>query len=252
MLVVFVVGAFAYAAGYKAKPDWQLYGGISMQQSSVSGLKNARLSDVQYYGSSEGSLYLPLEQYNGDKPLIGGVLGGRVKLTDQLVSLAEIDATFGGAATFAVNINLGGIFYFVNKNIHLGAGAKVGIYDYNVALGQAEILPGTTPPVILPEGTIYNGDTISYSILGLSLNPFIDFNVDMGAMAIGASVGYQIGFSFKSSLDAKHGDSDSISIDPETSGAYYDPEKTTITRIEMNPKVSLNGVTVQVYIMYKM
>ena len=247
LLLICIVSALAFAIN-PSELEWEAYIGASMQQSSVSGLKNARLSDVEYYGANEGSLYLPLEKNNGSKILFGAVVGGRAYLGDEFCALSELDVSFGGAKTFAVNVNVGGLYYFVDSSVRFGLGAKFGFYDYNINLGNAEVLPGTTPPVILPEGTIYTGDPISYSILGMSLNPVVDFSVRMGdAISFGASVGYQIGFSFSSALTANK-----VSIDPKTSGAYYDPQSTEIIKIEMDPKVSLNGFTAQIYALYRM
>lgn len=247
LLLICFASAFAFAIN-PSELDWETYLGASMQQSSVSGLKNARLSDVQYYGANEGSLYLPLESNNGSKLLFGAVVGGRAYMTDEFCALGEVDISFGGAKSFAVNVNVGGLYYFVDSSVRFGLGAKVGFYDYNIDLGKAEVLPGTTPPVILPEGTIYTGDPISFSIIGISLNPIVDFSVRMSdAISFGASVGYQIGFSFSSALTANK-----VSIDPKTSGAYYDPESTAIVKIDMDPKASLNGFTAQVYGLYRL
>lgn len=245
LLVVLVTIGSAFALDLSGL-KWVGYVGGSFQQSSVAGLMNARLSDYQYYGGSEGSLYLPLESANGNRMLFGVVAGAKAYLAERIGVLAEVGYSFGGEKTFAINANIGGLFYFINSNFHLGAGAKLGLFDYNVFLGSARILPGTTPPVILPQGTIRNGDILTYSIMGLNVNPVVDISYDIGSISVGASVGYQFGFSFKSSLTANK-----ISIDPKTSGAFYDPEAIGFRRIEMDPKVSLNGFTAQLVVSYK-
>ena len=247
VLVLCVAIASAFAAYYSHGLKWVGYLGATVQQSSVSGLKNARLSDYQYYGSREGSLYLPLESANGNRLLYGAVIGARTFAAEHLSVLSEVEYSYGGSRTYAINANVGGAYYFVDSSLHVGIGAKVGYFIYNVYLGQASILPGTTPPVILPQGTIRTGDVLIFSIMGVNLNPFLDISVDMGSsFEIGASVGYQIGYSFKSSLTANR-----ISIDPATSGAYYDPESPNFVRISMTPKASLNGITAQLYGRYK-
>lgn len=247
VLVLCFAIATASAAYYSNGLKWVGYLGATVQQSSVSGLKNARLSDYQYFGPSEGSLYLPLESANGNRLLYGVVVGARTFVAEHLSVLSEVDYSHGGSRTYAINANVGGTYYFVDSSFHIGIGAKVGYFIYNIFLGQARVLPGTTPPVILPQGTIRTGDILSFSIMGVNVNPFLDISVDMGnSFEVGASVGYQVGFSFKSSLTANR-----VSIDPATSGAYYDPESSGFVRITMTPKASLDGVTAQLYGRYK-
>ena len=247
VLILCIAVASAFGAYYSYGHKWVGYLGATVQQSSVSGLKNARLSDYQYYGSREGSLYLPLESANGKQLLYGVAVGARTFVSDHLSALSEVEYSYGGSKTYAIKANVGATYYFVDSTIHVGLGAKAGYYAYNIFLGLARVLPGTTPPVILPQGTIRTGDVLAFTIMGVNVNPFLDISFDLSdSFEVGASVGYQVGFSFKSSLTAN-----SVSIDPATSGAYYDPESSGFVRISMSPTASLNGVTAQAYGRYK-
>jgi len=113
------------------------------------------------------------------------------------------------------------------------------------------ILTGTQGPVILGEDKIYEDDPISFSTLGISLTPFIDFTYDLSSfLAVGFDIGFQWAISLKSGLYAKHGE-ENIEVST-TSGNFYLPNSTyPPTEMTMSPIVSLTGFKANAHVTYR-
>lgn len=229
--------------------DWCMYGGAHFQQYSINDFKNVRISDYARYGSSEeGSLLLNLEDANGKGLAIGGFFGMRGDKGDDFELIVEAQIDYVGNKSFLINAQVGGIYKLVDAKFKLGVGAKAGYYMFDKMLGTAEILQGTTPPVILSTGTIRNGDSISYSVSGISATPFLDVSYKVGRnIAIGFMGGYQLGIQITSSLTA----GENVNISPEKNPeAFYEPTASGFYRTSFDPKVSVNGFTGSVYCSY--
>lgn len=133
----------------------------------------------------------------------------------------------------------------------MGAGIKAGYFDFTKSLGKAKILTGTQGPVILGEDEIHEYDPISFSTLGISLTPFIDFTYDLSSfLAVGFDIGFQWAISLKSGLYAKHGEK-RIEVST-TSGNFYLPNSSyPPTEMTMSPIVSLTGFKANAHVTYR-
>lgn len=223
-----------------------------MHQYRLEGFRNVRLSDYESHPYNEGSLLLALDGLNGAGFGIGGTFGGRAELSDSFDMIAEVTASYAGKGGVFANVSAGVLYNIMNAKMRLGVGAKAGYYVYSKNLGNARILEGTRPPVILSEGTIRNGSPISYTASGISIAPIVDFSMRVSRnVAVGVQAGYQFCIPIKSALMAKTDGGKSISIDPKThASAYYDPEAEGLVRMEFNPKAEVNGFIGTVYCTY--
>ena len=247
ILMVAVCAVSVFAAGYSSAVPLEVYGGLGMEMASVSGMQDVRISDVKYYGLREGSLLLPLAESNGTSVPITLTIGVEGAMAPNFGVIAEICYGFIDGSSYAANLDVGGKYYFANRNFHFGAGVKAGVYYMDKSLGEAKILAGTTPPVILPEGTIYNGDKLTYTVYGMSITPMVDIGFPVSRdLTVGCNVGYQLGFSFGSEFKA--GD---VTVDPENSEDIYEASL-IFKEIDLNPSVSLNGVKASFYVYYKL
>lgn len=250
MVMTVVTGLYASNDFHSSmEMNWAMYGGIHLQQYNISGFKNVRLSDYQRYGAyGEGSLYLPLENANGKGFAYGATVGARSDMGNNCDILAEIQFDYAGKSSFFLNLQVGGVYNFINSNFKLGLGAKAGYYMFNKNLGNADILPGTTPPVKLAAGTIKQGDKLSYMVSGISITPVLDVSYKVGRnIAVGFMGGYQFGVQITNALTAGNNVNISPSKSPE---AYYDPTAEGFERIKLEPKVSVMGFTGSVYCTY--
>ena len=249
-LLILVVGIGAVAAF-----EMEAYGGVGAEFYKAEGFKDTRLSDYRTYGSSEGSLLLPLNSMNGSGVLITIQGGVRYETLPNLYALGEVCLGFISIDTYALQFEVGGLFMFpmslIVPNLHVGIGAKVGAFDFTKALGRAQILEGTTPPVILSGGRIYNGDSIEFSTLGMSITPFVDLTFDLSSyLAVGVDVGFQWAISFKSALYGKHGES-RVEVST-TSGNFYLPnDQYPPTEMSMSPEVSFTGFKANAHVTYR-
>ena len=250
-LLILVIGIGAVAAF-----QMEAYGGVGAEFYYAEGFKDTRLSDFKRFGSSEGSLLLPLNSMNSSGVLITVQGGVRYETIPNLYALGEVCLGFISMDTYALQFEMGGLFMFPMSlfvpNFHVGVGAKVGAFDFTKALGRAQILEGTTPPVIISGEEINNGDLIEFSTLGMSITPFVDFTFDLGSfLAIGVDVGFQWAISFKSALYGKHGESGRVEVST-TSGNFYLPNNQyPPTEMSMDPVVSLTGFKANAHVTYR-
>lgn len=247
LLLLFVASsAFAVFDPY-ANPmeNTSVYVGVLGASFGVDGLKDAIISDVRWYPDNLGVLYLPLEEFNGSGFGFGLELGARMGLADNIDIIADLGVTFG--KNMFLDVSVGGIYNFVDTGaMTFGAGAKLGIHDVAADLGYAQIWPGTTPPVITPNGTIRNNDPINFHVMNLAVTPIIDFTMAVTEeLSVGARAGYALGMTLSSSLSG----GDDVSLDPETSGVYYSPS--TGDAMTMNPTAHA-GLTTTVYVQYNL
>ena len=252
-LLIIVIGIGAVAA---ESFEIEAYGGAGVEQFYASGFKDTRLSDYKRYGSREGSLLLDLDDMNAAGMLITTQLGARYEVLPTIYALGEFSFGLLGLDQYVLQAEAGSLFMFpmgfLLPNLHLGVGIKVGYFDFTKNLGRAKILEGTTPPVKLSEGTIYNGYLIEFSSSGLSLTPMADITLDLSDhLALGFDVGFQWAISFKNALYAKADkDSDPISISTN-SGNFYQPTSGTPVEMSLNPVVSLTGLKMNAHVMYR-
>lgn len=251
LLILAVAMASVSASSFAtANIDWAFYGGLTLHQYSLKDFKNVRLSDYETHPYNEGSLMLPLADQNGSGMGFGLTVGARGNLSDSFDMIGEVTASMAGKSGVFGNVAVGAIYNFTNAKYRIGAGGKVGYFMYSKSLGHAQILPGTTPPVMLNEGTIRNGDALSYTVSGLSLTPVLDCSFRISRnIAVGIQAGYQFCIPLSSSLHAK-GTND-VNIDPQKhKSAYYEPDSEKLVNTSFNPKASVNGFTGTVYCSY--
>lgn len=250
-LLILVIGIGAVAAF-----QMEAYGGVGAEFYYAEGFKNTRVSDYRRFGSEEGSLLLNLADMNKSGVLITVQGGVRYETLPNLYALGEACLGFISLDTYALQLEAGGLFMFPMSlfvsNFHVGVGAKVGFFDFTKALGKAQVLQGTTPPVILEAGTISNGDSIEFSTLGVSITPFVDFTFDLGSfLAIGADIGFQWAISVQSGLYAKTGSSGRVAVDTDSPDFYEPNNSYPPTRMTMDPVVSLTGFKANVHVSYR-
>lgn len=242
-----VCAAAATAQGFSAL-EWEVYGGLGIEMAQVKGMEDVRISDVRKYGAAEGSLLLPLDDANGFSVPVTITLGGQTEIIDNVAVLAELCAGIIDSNSYVGNFDLGAKYYFVNDKFRFGAGLKAGVYYLEKSLGKAEVLAGTTPPVILDEGTVRDGDSLSYTVFGASVTPMLDVGYWLTEkFSIGCNVGYQLGFSFSSKFKA--GD---VEINPKDSDDIYEARTDGFYSLDLDPTVTLNGVKASLYVSYKL
>lgn len=248
---VLFAGSYPYSYGGYGESEWDFYFGLSTKSFEADGFKNARLSDYYYVPdpTTEGSLLLPLDTANSYGFMVGITAGAKTDLIDNIYALIEMSLNFGDNSTFAFQFNFGGLYYLLNDFLRFGVGAKIGFYSYNLALGKAQILVGTTPPVILPEGRIVNGDTLTFEALGFNLGAMVDVGIELyDGLSVGCMADYMLALPVGGHLSA--GDDNKINIDPETSHAYYDPYAAGFVPLEMKPSASYGKVSFMIYACY--
>ena len=265
VLLILIVGIGAVAAF-----EVEAYFGAGTEMYNAEGFVNTMLSDYPDYGSQnlEGSLKLNLASMNGFGSLITMNLGARSEMLPNIYALAELKLGFiDGFSTYAINGEIGALAFFpaalLIPNLHVGIGLKAGYFDFTKSLGKASVL-GRAPIYIqrMTSKKIDNNYLIDFTSSGISVTPFADFTLDLGSsLAIGVDVGYQFAIALKHELVARANKDvkmeDAIKISPKDYGSYYYDLETyeaysTYTReTDLDPKVSLTGLTVNAYVMIR-
>lgn len=247
LLLVIVSVAVVFASDFEEEQKMYLFGGVVVHNYEMSDFEDVRISDCYYYQTREGSLLLKLEDANGKGKGIGATFGIRADVSSRFEAIMSLDISFIGEKSSYIGIGGGFLFNVIDSKMKLSVGAKGGVFSLGKTLGDAEVLPGTTPPVILPDGTIREGDLISFDVKGFNVSPILDFIIVMNPkMAVGVSCGYQFGVSAGGTLGAEN-----VSISTKTCPeAFYEPTADDLIRKEIDPKGNDNGFKASVYFLY--
>ena len=225
--------------------NFDVYGGISSVTVSTSDFTNFHISDHESYGlgAIEGRVAVPL----GDNDIAGQnmsiLLGATSPISSRIDALLEVQVGFGdvsyGAAFTGLNLKL------INGNkFRLGFTPKVGVVSSLANFGVIEVLPDKTPPVILPEGTFNEGDSLSMDISGIGINlgmtPSFFLTETLGLTAF---VGYQISLTDEPIIKA--GD---VEIPMDAAGVVK--TDMSATQAGISPEANVSGITFQVGIVY--
>jgi hypothetical protein len=141
------------------------FGSFPMQ---VSGLEDVHVSDWETHpGADEGRLALPLGAYNtegaGLMPAVKLGLGfGKGPVQGIFELYAGGVSNLGGGALL-----IGGDLRMEKGQFVLGVPLRVGAVFGTISLGDAKIIDGFTPPVLLDAGAINEGDPLNATITGI-------------------------------------------------------------------------------------
>jgi hypothetical protein len=178
-----------------------VYGGLNIAGSSSSDFVKFDISDWQNYGllaldpnSNEGRVTVDLPSKKPSSISIGLMIGAKYSLNEKLSVLAEYQQSLSGLALTGTFIGLN--YDLVKKEkFSLGLTPKIGFNTGSADLGEISLIPGYTPPVILPEGTFNVGDKLAMEFSGLAINlglsPKIKFNDKLSIIGF---LGYNLSF----------------------------------------------------------
>ena len=217
-----------------------VYGGISIIPVKAIDFEDFHISDWENYGlgTSEGRVVVPLAS-NTPGNSIGLNLGVNYELSEKLSALFEINYSFTGISI--TQILLGVNYSFVqNETFSLGFVPKLGYSIASASFGAIEVLPNKTPPVILPEGTFYEGDELTMELSGLIAQLGLNANYAISSN-IGAFVNLNYGLAFGGSgvLMAS-----GLEIPMTANGVVKDDFTSTQAAIEPNAKIQGLGFTI--------
>jgi len=229
-----LAGLFGFSTLANAQSEKTWYFGLSTLPLEITGLEDIHASDWQAYGlgSAEGRISLPLTtgETSGNHP---GILVGYKY--HNFIGEAQL-AVAGGSSSVA------GLFGGYLFNIFDTGGLvfsiipKVGIAAGSINFGEVQVLPGKTPPVITPEGTFNEGDSISASFAGASAQIAASATYDITSSI---SAQFQAGWtqSFLGDMSIASGD---VSLDSDSAALVKNDG--TSTQAGINPSASANGI----------
>lgn len=212
-----------------------------------SGLKDVAVSDWQNYGTgpAEGRIRLPLSQAKANGMVPGFSVGVDREFIPKLTGLFEVQ---GGIATgsFPVIINVGaGWTAYNNERFTLKLVPKVGYAVGSVDFGTAKVIPGKTAPVITPQGTIYNGASITASVSGVAVQAGVNatymFTDQLGLTLDVAYVNASL-----ADFQIKAGD---VKLNKDSPALVKDDGGTTQAGID--PKASIGGLIANIGIVWR-
>lgn len=228
------------------------YGGLNISGASSTDFTGFDISDWQNYGlksqvpnNKEGRVNVDLESMKPSATNIGVMLGASYRLSEKLSALAEIQYTLSG-------ISLTGIYVGLNYDIikgdkfSLGLTSKVGYNIGSADLGEISLLPGYTPPVILPEGTFKTGDALSMEFSGLALNLGITPSYKVtDKIAVMGFLGFNLGFTSSDGLL-----SNGVLLPMSAQGVVK--SNGLDTQAGIDPTINSTGLSFQIGVMYKL
>jgi hypothetical protein len=137
-----------------------VYLGIPVLPGKFGGMTDAVLSD-RLYTNPEGRVTLSLGDSSKSRRMTGIELGGEFPLRRRLAFVLEgrMSPHRGSSQT---SLGLAGLNFHLaeKKRFVLGLAPKAGYGTYYADAGNADLVPGTTPPVLLPEGMVSDGDPV--------------------------------------------------------------------------------------------
>jgi len=230
-----------------------VYGGLNIGTSSNSDFSKFDISDWQNYGllsqdptSAEGRVRIDLASKKPSNLGIGGLIGGRYALSEKLSALAEAQFNFSGLTI--TSFYIGANYNFVNgKKFTLGITPKIGYISGSADLGSIDVIPGYTPPVILPEGTFNTGDALSLKFSGLAANIGLTPNIQLSKkIGITGLVGYTLSFASSDGLQCNN------ATVPMTASGVVKTDGLGNIQAGLNPKINASGINFQIGLSYKL
>jgi hypothetical protein len=178
-----------------------IYGGLNFAGVSSKDFNNFDISDWENYGllstdpfSAEGRVKVDLNSMKPKGINLGIMLGGRYQLNEKLSALAEVQYSLSKVSLLGL---YAGINYdFVKgEKFSLGITPKIGYNVGSIDLGVISLIPGYTPPVILPQGTFNVDDALSMEFSGLAVNLGLTPNFAVTEkISITGFLGYNLSF----------------------------------------------------------
>jgi len=249
--IVFVVTSLYGQAFDISKVTY--YGGIHSNNISTSGFANFHLSDWETYGlkndnssNAEGRVNVPL----GDKDITGNIMGiyfgSEYPMTNRINSLVELQVGLGkvtyGAAFLGIEVNV-----IKKDKFSLGIMPKIGGGIVSADFGSISLIDGYQAPVIIPEGTFTDGDSLSMEIIGtafqIGITPSYKIN---DKISITGQAGYSISSISESTIKVN----DEVEIPLDATGVVK--VDYTGTHADLNPTADTGGIYFQFGIRYKM
>jgi len=244
---------FGFNSFVHAQGQITVYGGLNMAGSSSKDFVKFDISDWEDFGllsqdpnSNEGRVTVDLTKMKPKSTNIGLMLGGRYNLSEKLSALAEVQYTLSGVSLLGM---YAGVNYdFVKKEkFSLGFTPKVGYIIGSADLGTISLLPGYTPPVVLPEGTFNEGDAISMEFSGVALNlgltPTFAITEKISLMGL---LGYNLSFTSSDGLL-----SNGVLL-PMTAKGVVKSDGIGSTQAGIKPEINSNGLSFQIGVSYKL
>lgn len=217
-----------------ASAPFHVYAGASYIPLAIDGLRDFHISDFEQFGTgpAEGRVLVPLGREKNP-----GKIGGTIGLSMDPIFLELSYLPFSKSSYLQVNAGIE--IPAVNKErFAIGLRPSVGYANVTANFGQIEVLPGKTPPVILPEGTFDVGDELKTSVSGFvgQGNAYMRVGITRRVQLL-ASGGYA--YSFFGNTTVKAGDVDI----PLGSTAIVEPVLGSRAKAAIDPKISVRGVT---------
>jgi len=265
-LLILIIGITSLSA---FQIEYYVGGGTELYNSN--GFVDTVLSDYTVYQTLPGSLKLNLASMNGLGSLITVNLGARYEAISNLYGLVEFKLGFIDPSTYALHAEAGALAFFpaalLIPNLHVGVGVKAGYFDFTKNLGKASVLDHAPVKIQgLDSKAIRNNYLLDFISSGISITPFADITLDLSkSFAIGVDIGYQFAIALKHALYARENKDvkmeDAITISPsEYKSYYYDLEefeasapsdRSFVRETDLDPMVSLTGLTVNAYVMFR-
>jgi len=229
-----------------------VYGGASSITITSTDFNNFHISDWERYGlgTHEGRVAVPL----GDNDIAGQNFNFLIGASSPLISRVDL---LGEAHVRLGDVSYNAFFLGANLNIlnndrfKFSFTPKLGYIMSTANFGNIEVLPSKMPPVILSEGTFYEGDTLSMDLTGLgaqiALTATLFINETIG---ITAQVGQGISFIEDPKIVVNSSIGGKTEIPMESPGVVKDDFSST--QAGLDPEASTNGLIFQFGLVYKM
>ncbi len=218
------------------KRDGRIYGGLAVTPLEISGLQRVHASDWEDFGTGEleGRIELPLQRGNTSGERFGARVG--YHFGSRLPAIAEL-GVFPANATLVTLAAGFDVHPFRTSFVSFGVTPKLGYLVGLIDAGEAEVLPGKTPPVITRSGTFDEGDSLS----GMFSGPFVQVAASSMVrlserFGLRLDIGYQ--HAWVGNFKVKAGEVELEKASP----ALVKPDGST-RQAGLDPKASSSGLT---------
>jgi hypothetical protein len=229
-----------------------IYGGIQTQQASSTDFVNFHISDWENYGllandpsSLEGRVAVNLTDVEPGFINLGIFVGADYSLSDKLSALGEIQYNLSGISN--LGINAGVTYNWTNsEKIRQGLSLRLGYNTGSADLGTVSVIENYTPPVVLTEGTFDDGDALSMEFSGLVIGFGLSTDIKISdKIGLRIEPGYQLGFMSSDGLIAG-----GVAV-PMSSAAVVQPDGQN-TQAGILPDISSSGAYIKLGVSYNL
>lgn len=258
MLTLLFIALGNNCFGQSSSSKITIYASFAPYSVSTTEFNNFDISDWQNYGlkstnpaNVEGRVRVPLTDMKVKGTYSGALLGGQYEISKNISTIAEFRYGLKANRTLvggAIGINYD---FITIESFKLGITPKIGYNSSTLNLGQISLIGGYNPPVIIQQGTFFDGDNLSMKINSIEAQISISQTMIVtNNLSLLGQIGYSLSFGSTPKLTVATKNGNTFDLDM-TDKAVVKSDLSG-TQAGITPAATVQGLVFSIGIGYKL